>query len=154
MNGAGAKTTLANAKGWFVFVRDGFIEVFLQEAVDNFVVGPNDEVRGELGFDDGPIVVIEKSEIVSGIGDVVVGGGAGDGWIHIRIGIGHCVLAAVHEDSRVSHGGAAGLLIFIALVMHWFSKWWMLCTLGRPMRGSRVPKLVATLVYSNSGRQP
>ena len=84
---------------------DGAIKGFLDDAMDDFVVRPHDEIRRVLGLDDGAVVVVKESESDSVVDDVVVWGGAGVWWIHVGVGIGHGVFATIHEDSGVAHVG-------------------------------------------------
>ena len=53
-----AKATLADAKGGLVRIRDSSIKSFLDDAVNNLVVRPHDEVGHMLGLDKGMVVVI------------------------------------------------------------------------------------------------
>ncbi len=104
-DGAVAKTTLSNAERRFVGVGNSTVEGFFDDSVDDFMVGPHDEVGRVLGFDDGPIVVIEKMKAAGIVDDVVVWCGARIRWIDVRSRRGHGVFAAVHEDPGVGHGG-------------------------------------------------
>ena len=72
--------------------------------MDNVGVGPCDEVGCVLGFNLGPIVVVEKSILA---GSCEVGGGAGIRWILPCVGIRHGEFAGVHKDSCISHAGVA-----------------------------------------------
>ena len=53
-----AKAALADAKVRHVFVGNSSVEGFFDDAVDNLMIGPYDEVCHMLGFDDGAVVVI------------------------------------------------------------------------------------------------
>ncbi len=53
-----AKATLADAKGGLVRIRDSSIKSFLDDAVDNFVVRPHDEVGRMLSLEDGAVIVV------------------------------------------------------------------------------------------------
>ena len=56
-----------------------------------------------LCLDDGAVGGVKKQHVAVGISDVVIGGGAWIGRIHVRVWIGHGVFAAVHEDAGISH---------------------------------------------------
>jgi len=133
MDGAVAKTTLSNAEQRFVGIGNSTVKGFFDDSVDDFVVGPHNEVGRVLGLDDGAVVVVEKTKAAGIVNDVVVGCGARIWWIDIRSRRGHGVFAVVHDVFK----------------MHWFSRWRMEWTFGRPMRGASVPKLAATSAYSS-----
>ena len=65
---------------------DGAIKGFLDDAMDDFVVRPHDEIRRVLGLDDGMVVVIKEAELASVVDDIVVWGGVRVRWIHVGMG--------------------------------------------------------------------
>jgi hypothetical protein len=71
--GCVAVSALADAKIGFPFVGDGFSDGSFEDAMDGVGVGPRDEVGGVLGFDLGPIVIVE--ETILACSDVL-----GTGW--------------------------------------------------------------------------
>ena len=58
MNGTIDKATLADAKGGLVRIKDGSIKSFLDDAVDDLVVRPHNEVGCMLGLEDGLVIVV------------------------------------------------------------------------------------------------
>ena len=53
-----AKALLANAKGGLVRIRDSSIKSFLDDAVDDLMVRPHNEVGCMLGLEDGLVVAV------------------------------------------------------------------------------------------------
>ncbi len=53
-----AKAALADAKGRLVCIRDSLIKSFLDDAVDDLMVRPHNEVGRMLGLEDGMVIVI------------------------------------------------------------------------------------------------
>ncbi len=53
-----AKAALADAKGGLVRIGDSSIKSFLDDAVDDLMVRPHNEVGRMLGLEDGAVVVI------------------------------------------------------------------------------------------------
>ena len=58
-----------------------------------------------LCFDDGTIILGDEAEGAVWVDGLVVGGGTWVGRVHICVGIGHGVFAAIHEDACVAHVG-------------------------------------------------
>ena len=57
-DGSVAKAALSDAKGRLVFIGNSLVKGFFDDAVDDLMIGPYDEVCRMLGFDDGAVIVI------------------------------------------------------------------------------------------------
>ena len=113
-----AKTALADVKGRLVFITNSSVDGFFDDAVDDIMIGPYNEVCRILGSDDGAVIVVEETEVPGIVSNAVVEGGAGVCWIYIRVWIRHGILVTVHEDADICHVGGCRVWMVMTFKIH------------------------------------